>query len=85
MFPPFSVVAEVEAVVAPEDDDGGFGELFSGVPKVIGGGEGGADLADEGVDVRDAGVVAVNEFPLFGDGGETGGVEGFVAEKLSVV
>lgn len=53
VFAPVAEFAEVEAVVAPKDDDGVVGEAESveGVEK----------LADEGIDVAHAGIVSVDE------------------------
>lgn len=58
MLAPFAVVAEVVAVVAPEDDDGVFGEagFIECVDKVT----------DLRVHVADRGAIAVDEFAGFG-------------------
>ena len=64
VFAPHAVVAEVEAVVAPEDDDGVVGDaLFV---------EGVEEFTDLGVGVGDAGAVAVDEFTLELFGEEAG-------------
>ena len=55
---PFAVVAEVVAVVTPEDDHGVLGEA--------GFIEGRDDAADLGVHVADGGAVAVDELAGFG-------------------